>query len=161
MNGSVSSFGSPTPKSISSMPRARAAAFASSRRTNGYVWSGDSGTALDPRHEPPQRVEAALERSDLDLLVDPVREPRRAGAEVDGDEAELRELRDGRPRLLRLDREPAELDQAREQRLVEVHVGRARMGQDLELGAVRCNRCAWHLPGTCLAPDWHVAVRGA
>ena len=42
MNSGVGSIGSPIPKSISSMPRARAAAFASSSRTNGYVCSAAS-----------------------------------------------------------------------------------------------------------------------
>ena len=39
MKSGVGSIGSPIPKSINSTPLARAAAFASSSRTNGYVFS--------------------------------------------------------------------------------------------------------------------------
>ena len=39
MNAGVTSRGSPMPKSISSMPRAAASAFQSSRRANGYCAS--------------------------------------------------------------------------------------------------------------------------
>ena len=39
MNGGVSSRGSPTPKSMTSTPRAISSRFASVSRTNGYVRS--------------------------------------------------------------------------------------------------------------------------
>ena len=55
-----------------------------------------------------QRAVGPLERRDLDELVTPMGIARRAGAEVDRRDASRREVRDVRPRLLRLDREVAD-----------------------------------------------------
>src|SRR5437867_10650405 len=97
---------------MSSIPRATALRFASTRRTNGYVdisaRTGERGTAtaLDAtRGEPHERVEGALELRDLDLLVRAVGELRRARPEVDRVEALRGELGHRGPGLLRTELE--------------------------------------------------------
>src|SRR5262245_39290240 len=75
-----------------------------------------------PGQEPTERVEAALERSDLHALVAAVRVARRARAEVHGVDSALRELGDRRPRLLGLDLEPTGGAQPFDERVGEVDV---------------------------------------
>ena len=73
--------------------RARRSAAASFSRTNGYVAVArqDGGERHDRKlaeHDPAERLVGPHERRDLDALVDGVRVPRRARAEVDcGDPA--------------------------------------------------------------------------
>src|SRR5436189_5418 len=118
MIGSVGSFGSPLPKSITATPSAESRRRASSSRTNGYVAMparvGEIRTAIRSdriEQERPQRLEAPLEVLDRHLLVPLVRVRRGAGAEVDGVDALLGELGHRRPRLLRRDLEAPELDE--------------------------------------------------
>src|SRR3954471_6188925 len=107
MNASVGSRGSPLPKSISSIPRARSRRFASSSRTKGYVpvaaRTGERRMRLDRSEEPGQRLVGAGELGDLDLLVARVGVASRARAEVDGVDPAARELGHRRPRLLGLE----------------------------------------------------------
>ena len=139
MNAGVGSRGSPTPKSISveaararlGPPRRRAARTGTDRARRGR---GESCTLRRCREEALQRGEGALELGDLDALVDGVRVPGRAGAEVDGVEPAGGEVGDVRPRLLRLDREPADLAQPLDERRARARRGRrGECCDDLEL----------------------------
>src|SRR5262245_50474908 len=85
--GSVGSWGSPVPKSITSSPCASRSSAAWLRRTNGYVdWARRTGEIDISRlacQEPPKDFVDADERVDLDLLVAGVRIARRPGPEID------------------------------------------------------------------------------
>ena len=139
--GSVGSRGSPWPKSRISIPASAASRFARSIRTNGYVpCAARTGETCTPERYPPcqtreapERLERALELGDLDALVAAVRVPRRAGAEVDRVEPLAGELRDGRPGLLRLEREIAGLAEPLHERRVGRDVRRRRVRGDLEI----------------------------
>src|SRR5437870_658912 len=110
--GSVGSRGSPWPKSRISTPASAASRFARSMRTNGYVPCAErTGDTCIRRklaaHEHAKRSERPLELHDLDAFVPAMRVAGRARAEVDRVEALRGELGDGRPGLLRRDRECA------------------------------------------------------
>src|SRR5438445_8410175 len=98
-------------------------ASARSRSSSGYA----------SRQERRERVEAALEVRDRDLLVALVRIRSLARAVVVRVDALLRELRDGRPRLLRRDAEAAECDQALRMTVRQRGRGRGRVAEDLDL----------------------------
>src|SRR5215218_8420699 len=101
MNAGVASRGSPTPRSMISIPRSAAACLACVRRTNGYVpCAARSGLTGSSAIEPLQQLVAADERRDLDALVAAVRVGGIAGPEVHGVDAREDQLGDGRPRLL-------------------------------------------------------------
>src|SRR5262245_46422025 len=125
--GSVGSCGSPIPKSTTSWPASSRADTASLRRTNGYVpcdrsvgESATSRTLVDrTEHEPAKRLVRALECVELDELVSAVGVARRPGTEVHCGNPARREVRDVGPRLLRLDREPADLDEAPDERRID------------------------------------------
>src|SRR5262245_22626929 len=122
MKAGVGSRGSPMPKSISSSPDSTIRRRASSSRTNGYVGSVSSTgerRVTEPRLpgcKAAKRLEAPLEVRDRNLLVCTVRVGGRAGPEVHRVESALRELRHGRPRLLRRNFERAGLDEAPRER---------------------------------------------
>src|SRR5215217_392279 len=98
MNAGVASRGSPTPRSMISIPRSAAACV---RRTNGYVpCAARSGLTGSSGIEPLQQLVAGHERRDLDALVAAVRVGGIAGAEVHCVDAREDQLGDGRPRLL-------------------------------------------------------------
>src|SRR5680860_294392 len=101
MKAGVASRGSPTPRSMMSMPRAAAAAFACVSRTNGYVpCAASSGLTGGSAMEALEQLVAAHERCDLDALVAPVRIGRVPGTEIDRVDALEGQLGDRRPRLL-------------------------------------------------------------
>src|SRR5829696_6867759 len=102
MNAGVASRGSPTPRSMISMPRAAAACLAWVSRTNGYVpCASRSGFTRSSATQALQQLVAAHERGDVDLLVAPVRERGVAGPEVHGVDARADELGHRGPGLLR------------------------------------------------------------
>ncbi len=101
MNAGVASRGSPTPRSMISIPRAAAAVLACVSRTNGYVpCASRSGLTFRSAIEAPQQLVAAHQRGHLDLLVASVGEGGFARAEVDRVDPREDELGDRRPRLL-------------------------------------------------------------
>ena len=75
--GSVGSFGSPLPKSITSTPRAASSRRVSSSRTNGYV-AIPASVGLMHREEGYAASRSDVEVLDRDLLVEPVRVARSA-----------------------------------------------------------------------------------
>ena len=73
MNAGVASRGSPTPRSMISMPRAAAACLACVSRTKGYVpCASRSGFTRRSATEALEELVAAHEGGDVDLLVAPV-----------------------------------------------------------------------------------------
>ena len=130
MNAGVGSRGSPTPKSITSIPRA-------ARLGAPVVEPGERvllelreerrelASADAPARKRLERVVGPLELGDLDPLVGRVGVARRAGAEVERVEPARGEVGDVRPGLLRLDREPAGLAQPLDERRAERDVRRA------------------------------------
>src|SRR4051794_13290105 len=133
------------PKSITSTPRASAAARAASSRANGYApvraRTGESCTLVTlAGGEDAERLVGARELGRLDLLVGAVGVAGRARAEVDRVEAALGELRDGSPRLLRLDGEAAGRAQPLDERVVERDSRRRRVAGEHELDLRREKR---------------------
>ena len=129
MNAGVGSRGSPTPKSITSMPRRRASARQSSSRANGYcARPARMGESCTVNATARNRWSAAKVRSSSAISTRSstrVRVPGRAGAEVHRVEAAGGEIGDVRPRLLRLHLESAGRAQALDERRARARHARA------------------------------------
>ncbi len=96
---------------------------------------GEDGGEAHPldASEPLERLVRAQQLLGLDLLVAPVREAGRAGAEIDRVDPAAREVGDVRPRLLRLDRERPGAAKLLDERGGD-DPPRRRVGEDLRAG---------------------------
>src|SRR5437868_8957131 len=139
IRGSIGSWGSPTPKSMNSTPSAASRRLASSSRVNGYwpssLRTGEKRTASDRtgEQEALQRLEYTFHRRNLDALLSRVRVACLPGAEVDRVDAAGGEVRHVRPRLLGLDRKPADCAEPLHVGVSERDAARRRQRDGLEL----------------------------